>query len=260
MPEGLGHGVKHQHVVDLAGAADRQLQGVPVKPAARQDVRLEKLHHGHHLHHIPGRPWLEGLPDAPELAGPDGVHVVHGAAVRLHAAEHPVRPGRAVRVQPGDAVDVGQRERRELASRRVADVEAAVGDEDEDAVAGGEHVEVLNGGRPDDGAPLAAAVVHGVDPSLLGFSGGEERERGLAAAVGEEELGIGGESVAPGAADGAAPEYGFRGQARKDLPDDEILGERGHAAGRFRHGRRRTGDSGGIDWGFFLQGRLGFRF
>jgi hypothetical protein len=64
-------------------------------------------------------------------------------------------------------------ERRALAGRRVADVEAAVGDEDEEAVAGSEHVQVVGVGggparRPRDGEPLAGAVVQGVDPPVLG--------------------------------------------------------------------------------------------
>jgi hypothetical protein len=63
--------------------------------------------------------------------------------------------------------------------------------------------------------------------------GDEERERGLATVVGEEEFGVGGESAAPGPADGAAPEQGLHRQTRQDLPDNEILGERGAAAGYF---------------------------
>jgi hypothetical protein len=53
--------------------------------------------------------------------------------------------------------------------------------------------------------------------------------------VGEEEFGVGGEAAAPGTADGAAPEEGLRRQTRQDLPDNEILGEEGAAAGRFCH-------------------------
>jgi hypothetical protein len=43
------------------------------------------------------------------------------------------------------------------------------------------------------------------------------------------------EAAAPGTADGAAPEEGLRRQTRQDLPDNEILGEEGAAAGRFCH-------------------------
>jgi hypothetical protein len=137
-------------------------------------------------------------------------------------------------------------ERRALAGRRVADVEAAVGDEDEEAVAGSEHVQVVGVGggparRPRDGEPLAGAVVQGVDPPVLGAPVplGEERERRLATVVGEEELSVGGESAAPGEADGAAPEEGLRRQTRQDLPDNEFLGEQGSAAGCFCHGSGR---------------------
>lgn len=141
---------------------------------------------------------------------------------------------------------MGQRDRRALAGRRVADVEAAVGDDEEEAVAGGEHVEVevevLRGGgnavRAQDGELLSGAVVHGVDPPLMVVFGGEEREGGLAAVVGEEEFGVGCEAAAPGAAHGAAPADGLGRETRQDLPDDQLLGELRHAGGRFRrHGR-----------------------
>jgi len=100
-------------------------------------------------------------------------------------------------------------------------------------------VVVLEDSGPRDRTPLAGAVVQGVDPSLMRVrvpGGGEERERGLAAVVGEEEFGVGGEPAAPGAADGAAPEEGLHRQTRQDLPDNEIVGEPGAAAGRFCHG------------------------
>jgi hypothetical protein len=214
---------------------------LPVDPAVCQDGRVKEPHHRHRHRQIPGRPRPGRLSDAPELAGPDGVHVVHGVAVvgSVEAAQHSVRPGWAVRVKSGDAGGaVEQREGRALAGRRVADLEAAVGMEDDEAVAGSEHVEVvlgLGGGGgparrpPRDGVPLAGAVIQGVDPSLMRVRvpGGEERERGLAAVVGEEEFGVGGEAAAPGAADGAAPEDGLRRQTRQDLPDNEILGEPG---------------------------------
>jgi hypothetical protein len=186
------------------------------------------------------------------------VHVVHGVAVlgSLEAAQHSVRPGWAVRVKRGDAGSaVEQREGRALASRRVADLEAAVGTEDDEAVARSEHVEVVLGAagparRPSDGAPLSGAVVQGVDPSLLGGpvpgAGGDERERGLAAVVGEEEFGVRGEAAAPGAADSAAPEEGLRLQTRQDLRENEILGERGAAAGHFCHEVAAIGSRGKV--------------
>jgi hypothetical protein len=219
--EGLGHCVEHEHVVDLA-VADGQLYRLPVDPAVCHDVRVKVHHHRHRHYHIPGRPRRGRFSDAPELARPDGVHVVHGVAVlgSLEAAEHTVRPGRDVRVKRGDAIGaVEKSEWRALAGRRVADLEAAVGEEDEEAFAGSQHVQVVpvGGGPaccPRDGAPLAGAVVQGVDPPLLGapvpFS--EERERGLATVVGEEEFGVGGESAAPGEADSAASEEGLRRQ------------------------------------------------
>jgi hypothetical protein len=155
--------------------------------------------------------------------------------VSLEAAQHSVRPGWAVRVKRRDVVGaVEQLEGRALAGRRVADLEAAVGMEDDEAVAGSEHVDVvIRGSGPADRMPLAGAVVQGVDPSLVRVRvpGGEERERGLATVVGEEEFGVGGEPEAPGAADGAAPEEGLHRQTRQDLRDNEILGELG--------GRRR---------------------
>ena len=209
---------------------------------------MKEPHHRRRHRQIPGRPRPGKLSDTPELAGPDGVHVVHGDGVAvlgsLEAAQHPVRPGRAVRVKRGDAGGaVEQRERRALAGRRVADLEAAVGMEDDEAVAGSEYVDVVLGGSDPGGRmPLAGAVVQGVDPSLIRVRvpGGDERERGLATVVGEEELGVGGESAAPGAADGAAPEEGLHRQTRQDLPDNEILGEPGAAAAAAgRHGSSR---------------------
>ena len=237
MLEGLGHGVEHQHVVYLPLAvAAGQHQRRPVDPAVCQDGRVNEPHHRHRHRQIPGRPRPGRLSNTPELAGPDDVHVVHRVAVlaSLEAAQHSVRPGWAVRVERGDAGGaVEQREGRALAGRRVADLEAAVGMEDDEAVAGSEHVEVVLGGSdPPDGMPLAGAVVQGVDPFLMPVPapGGEERERWLATVVGEEEFGIGGESAAPGAADGAAPEEGLHRQTREDLRDNEILGEQGAAA------------------------------
>ena len=265
MLEGLGHGVEHQHVAGLPLAvAAGQLQRVPVDSSVCQDGRVDEPQHRHRHRHIPGRPRLGRLSDAPELAGPDGVHVVgHGVAVpgSLEAAQHPVRPGRAVTVERGDAGGaVEQREGRALAGRRVADLEAAVLMEDDEAVAGSEHVVVVLEGSdrarpPRDRMPLAGAVVQCVDPSLMRVPVpvGEERERGLATVVGEEEFGVGGEPEAPGAADGAAPEEGLHRQTRQDLRDNEILGELGAAAGRFCHGGSRDWISG--FWENWIGGR-----
>jgi hypothetical protein len=204
-----------------------------------QDVRVEELGHWHHRGDIPGRPLIRGLADAPEIAGSDGVHVVDGAAVlgvggRHRPAQHPVRPGQAVRVEARYVGVVDLRERGALASGRIADVEGAVGGDNEEAVAGGEQCEVLGGRGPvgaNDGAPLAGTVVEGVDPALPGVPGGDELELGLAAVMGEEECHVGGEAAAPGTADGAATEEGLQRKARQYLREDELLGEPGLAAG-----------------------------
>jgi hypothetical protein len=179
---------------------------------------------------------LGRLADAPDqLTGSHGVHVVDGASL---AAQHPVRPGRAVRVEAAYEDTAEERKGSALPSGRVADVVGPAGEDDEKAVAGGEQMEVIPAAvpvRPDDGAPLAGPVVENVYPALLGFPDGDELERGLPAVVGEEEGLVGGEEAAPGAADSATPEEGLGWKARQDLPENDLLGEPGLAAGHFCH-------------------------
>lgn len=124
MLEALGHRVENQHVVVFAA---RQLHRFPVNLALDEDMRVEELQHRHHLGDIPCRPWLGGLSYASDLGGSHGVHVVDRTAVfglgwSLYPAQHPVRPGRAVREEGRDAGAVEQPQRRALAGRRVADV------------------------------------------------------------------------------------------------------------------------------------------
>jgi hypothetical protein len=83
-----------------------------------------------------------------------------------------------------------------------------------------------------------AVVVDAEDPHVIA---GEKRKAGLMAVVGQEELARGGDA-APGAADGAAAEEGFWGEAHENLPDDDIFREAAAASRScrrvLRHGRR----------------------
>jgi hypothetical protein len=124
-----------------------------------------------------------------------------------------------------------------LTRGRVADGEAgcradgAQLGEKEQAVAGGLRVEdvvelrdgvesvVVGGGPWVEGEDVV--VVDAADPRV---AAGENGKAGLVVVVGEEEI-AGGGYAAPGAADGAAAEEGFWGEADEDLPDDDLFQE-----------------------------------
>jgi len=153
-----------------------------------------------------------------------------------------------------------RREARPLVRRRVADVEAVLEAEEEEAVAGAVDVEAATAplllvGEADDGTETAAgAEVEGVDAAVhvhgarrrlrlrlrLGTGGGaaaeeaDERHRGLEAVVVDGELGVG-DDLEPDLANGAAAVDGPGRQVEEDVPD-ELLGQvRGHGS----RGRRR---------------------
>jgi hypothetical protein len=129
----------------------------------------------------------------------------------------------------------------------VADGEAGSGAdgaqlvEKEQAVAGGLRVEdvvelcdgvepvAVGGGPRVEGEDIVALDT--ADPRVVA---GENGKAGLVVVVGEEEI-AGGGDAAPGAADGAAAEEGFSGEADEDLPDDDLVREAGEERRRISH-------------------------
>jgi hypothetical protein len=161
-------------------------------------------------------------------------------------------------VHPHDAEVPQWPEESMLTSGWVADREAAAGanafGEKEQAVTGclriegivklgdGMELVVLGGGPAVQGEDVV--VVDAEDPRVVA---GENRKAGLVGVVGEEEV-AGAGDAAPGAADGAAAEERFWGQADEDLPEDDLVWEVAAAASRscpcgVSHGRRSGKES-----------------
>ena len=149
-----------------------------------------------------------------------------------------------------------------LTRYRVADGEAGaiakharLGDEEEAVAA---ELQTEGPAKPGDGVELGVGggggpVVEGEEVTVPVVGG--DGECGLACVVGQEEA-TGGGGAAPGAADGAAAEEGFGGQADEDLPDEDLIREAGverrglFCARGLRHGRR-LGErflAGAVEW------------
>jgi hypothetical protein len=120
-----------------------------------------------------------------------------------------------------------------LTSDRITDGEACVGravvDEDEESVARGQQIVTVV--KTDDGLELVVggSVIEGeelfvVSSGVSEFGEDDDGEGWLAIVVGMEEI-EGGGGAAPGTANGAAAEEGFRGKTDEDLPDDNLLRE-----------------------------------
>jgi hypothetical protein len=120
-----------------------------------------------------------------------------------------------------------------LTSDRITDGEAGVGlailDEDYKSVAGGPPIVTVV--KTDDGLELVVGglVIEGEELFVVSsgvfvseFGEDDDGEGWLAIVVGMEEI-EGGGGAAPGTANGAAAEEGFRGKTDEDLPDDNLL-------------------------------------
>jgi hypothetical protein len=118
-----------------------------------------------------------------------------------------------------------------LTSDRITDGEACVGravvDKDEESVARGQQIVTVV--KTDDGLELVVggSVIEGeevfaVSSGVSEFGEDDDGEGWLTIVVGMEEI-EGGGGAAPGTANSAAAEEGFRGKTDEDLPDDNLL-------------------------------------